>query len=98
MEKIAVTQHAVHDLSRAAGALGLLDPSRTHSRKWPFHAGGGRWAPSAYNEQPWRFIAALRGDREGYERLLECLVPQNAAWRATRALLVVALYSENFLR
>lgn len=97
MEKIAVTQHAVHDLIARRWSPRAFDPSRTPSREMALSMlEAARWAPSAYNEQPWRFIAALRGDREGYERLLECLVPQNAAWARDAGLLVVALYSETF--
>src|ERR1700736_5138123 len=33
-----------------------------------------RWAPSSYNEQPWRYVVATRDDRAQFERLLSCLV------------------------
>jgi nitroreductase len=49
-----------------------------------------RWAPSAFNAQPWRFVYALRGDA-GWERLLGLLAPFNAAWGANAgALLFIA--------
>jgi nitroreductase len=38
-----------------------------------------RWAPSAYNVQPWRFLYALRGDAH-WERWLDLLVPFNRDW------------------
>jgi nitroreductase len=38
-----------------------------------------RWAPSAFNVQPWRFIYALRGDVD-WERLLGLLIPFNIGW------------------
>lgn len=38
-----------------------------------------RWAPSAFNAQPWRFVYALRGDGD-WERLLSLLMPFNAGW------------------
>ena len=38
-----------------------------------------RWAPSANNLQPWRFIAGVRGD-ENFNSLLETLVPFNQSW------------------
>ena len=38
-----------------------------------------RWAPSANNLQPWRFIAGVRGD-ENFNALLETLVPFNQSW------------------
>jgi nitroreductase len=39
-----------------------------------------RWAPSSYNEQPWRYVVATRDYRAQFERLLSCLVEGNQAW------------------
>lgn len=39
-----------------------------------------RWTPSAFNEQPWTFLVALRQQPEAFERLLSCLTPGNQAW------------------
>lgn len=38
-----------------------------------------RWAPSAYNSQPWRFVYARRGAPQ-WEKLLGLLVPFNQSW------------------
>src|ERR1700740_596501 len=46
-----------------------------------------RWAPSAFNAQPWRFIYTLREDAD-WERLLALLMPFNAAWVARAGALV----------
>lgn len=42
-----------------------------------FEAAG--WAPSAYNNQPWTFLYAKRGDAN-WERFLSILIPFNAGW------------------
>ena len=42
-----------------------------------------RWAPSAFNAQPWKFILGLRGD-EKFETIASVLIPFNQEW-ATRA-------------
>lgn len=47
-----------------------------------------RWAPSAYNLQPWRFVFARR-DTPAWERLLGLLLPFNAAWVAQAGALFV---------
>jgi len=40
-----------------------------------------RWAPSCYNDQPWRFLVTDRfHDRMPWERLLDCLSPGNQRW------------------
>lgn len=39
----------------------------------------GRWAPSAFNYQPWRFLYALRGG-ENWDAFLSMLIAFNASW------------------
>jgi nitroreductase len=50
-----------------------------------------RWAPSASNGQPWRFIVGKRGD-EHFAQILSSLVPFNQSWaeRASALILVAA--------
>jgi nitroreductase len=49
-----------------------------------------RWAPSAANSQPWRFLVTRRGDQE-HGRLFAALAPGNQAWAgAASALILVA--------
>ena len=56
-----------------------------------------RWAPSSFNEQPWRFIVGTRdGDPETYAKLLECLVPGNAAWAKTAPVLALSVARTTF--
>src|SRR5471032_1193058 len=40
-----------------------------------------RWAPSAFNLQPWRFVYAKRGGPD-WDRLLDVLIDYNKAWVA----------------
>ena len=47
-----------------------------------------RWAPSANNNQPWRFVWGLRGDA-GFDAIAATLVPFNHAWAHKAAALVV---------
>lgn len=46
-----------------------------------------RWAPSAFNSQPWHFLYAKRGD-ENWERFLSLLIPWNQGWAHTASVLV----------
>lgn len=55
-----------------------------------------RWAPSAYNEQPWSFIVARREDKEAFARLLGCLHPYNQLWAQRAALLAIATTRTQF--
>lgn len=55
-----------------------------------------RWAPSCYNDQPWRFIVAHASDKEAFEGILSTLVPFNQAWAKNAAVLGIAVASETF--
>ena len=49
-----------------------------------------RWAPSALNAQPWRFVVARAGDAE-WEGFVGLLSARNAQWAARASALVVIL-------
>ena len=49
-----------------------------------------RWAPSAFNGQPWRFFVGKRGD-ETFAQILDALVEFNQGWaKSASALILVA--------
>jgi nitroreductase len=52
-----------------------------------------RWAPSSYNDQPWRFIYAKK-DTPEWDRLFNLLVPFNQSWARNGAVLI-AIVSRN---
>jgi nitroreductase len=54
-----------------------------------------RWAPSSYNNQPWRFIYAKRNTRY-WNKLFNLLAEPNKAWTKNAALLVVVVSRKNF--
>jgi nitroreductase len=54
-----------------------------------------RWAPSSYNNQPWRFIYAKR-NTENWNKLFNLLEEANKVWTKNAALLVVVVSRKNF--
>lgn len=49
-----------------------------------------RWAPSAFNNQPWRFyIAEKNKNPEFYNNTLNCLVDFNKSWAQTAPVLII---------
>lgn len=53
-----------------------------------------RWAPSCFNEQPWRFhYATTEAEREAY---LSALVPRNQLWARRAPLLIFVLARRTF--
>src|SRR5688500_3031705 len=49
-----------------------------------------RWAPSAGNSQPWRFIVARRGEPD-HDRLVRHLARSSGAWAPAAGVLVANL-------
>jgi nitroreductase len=52
-----------------------------------------RWAPSAGNTQPWRFLLAKRGTGE-CKRVVDCLDPGNRDWASHASALLVAVRTD----
>ncbi len=57
-----------------------------------------RWAPSSYNEQPWRYLLARRSDPAAFEKLLSCLIDGNQAWAKSAPVLLIGLAVVTFAR
>ena len=54
-----------------------------------------RWAPSSFNNQPWRFIYAKRNTAY-WDRLFNLLVESNRIWAKNAGLLIVVISRKNF--
>lgn len=54
-----------------------------------------RWAPSAFNEQPWRFIVGVAGT-ETHARLAGSLMGFNKAWAPKAPVLILGVAKKTF--
>ena len=54
-----------------------------------------RWAPSSFNNQPWRFVYAHRGTQV-WDKLFNLLVPFNQKWAQHAAVLLVLISRDTF--
>jgi nitroreductase len=57
-----------------------------------------RWAPSSYNEQPWRYLVARRETPDQFERLLSCLVEGNREWAQHAPVIALGVVSQALAR
>lgn len=57
-----------------------------------------RWAPSSFNEQPWRYLVATRDDEAAFADLLSCLVEGNQQWARHASALVITVASLDYER
>ena len=94
--KLADTDYPIHELlqkrwSPRAFSEKLID---TELLNQLFEA--ARWAPSSYNEQPWRFIVARKDNEEAYEQLASVMNDFNQSWAMDAPVLVLALTKTTF--
>lgn len=54
-----------------------------------------RWAPSSYNNQPWRYVYARRGDA-AWETFFNVLIDWNKKWCANADTLILICSRKNF--
>ena len=54
-----------------------------------------RWAPSSYNNQPWRFVYAKRNTPH-WNRLFDLVAEPNKVWAKNAAVLVVVVSNKHF--
>lgn len=54
-----------------------------------------RWAPSSFNEQPWRFIIGQKGD-ETYDKIIDCMAEFNQKWAKTAPVVMLTVAKDNF--
>lgn len=77
-------------LAERWGPRGFGAHSALHEQPLDTLLESARWARSANNSQPWRFLVARRG-QEPFDRLAQVLVPGNRSWApGASALLLVA--------
>ena len=91
MRKTATTTVPVHPLlAERWSPRGFDQAHETGDEPLTALLEAARWAPSAQNSQPWRFLVARRGE-EAHDRLFAALAPGNQAWAgAASALVLVA--------
>ncbi len=56
-----------------------------------------RWAPSSYNNQPWRFVYARHDDKE-WQILFNALIDFNKSWCRAADTLILVISRNNFER
>lgn len=56
-----------------------------------------RWAPSSFNEQPWRFVYAKRGTKE-WEKMFFLLDEWNKSWCKNASYLICLLSKKTFTK
>jgi nitroreductase len=90
MQKPAETRYPIHDLIRNRWSPVAFADRAVEAAKLASLFEAARWAPSSFNEQPWRFVIATRNEPEDFARLLSCLVEPNQAWAKWAPVLMIS--------
>ncbi len=97
MSKIARPDHPINDLLIERWSPYVLAERPVEADKIRRCLEAARWAASSYNEQPWRFIIAVRQDAPAeFEKMLGCLVEANQAWAKRAPVLMLTLAKKTF--
>lgn len=87
----------VHDLIRNRRSTRAYSAKPVSAENLHTLFEAARWAPSAVNEQPWRFIYADKNENpEGYQKLLECLAEGNRIWAQHAPVLLLTIAQTSF--
>lgn len=98
MEKLAETEYEIHPLIRQRWSPRAFSDKPVEHEKLRILFEAARWAPSCYNQQPWRFLVATRDAPEDFDRMLGCLVDLNIRWARSAGVLMISVARLNFER
>lgn len=88
-EKLAPTTEPVDDSIRKRWSPRAFADREVTDDELRVLLEAARWAPSSYNEQPWRFLVARRSDPDDFRRMLECLKERNREWARNAPVLML---------
>lgn len=98
MDKPAITVHEIHPLlARRWSPVAFADRD-VSSEQLASVLEAARWAPSCFNEQPWHYLVARKGDVEEFERMVHCLVEGNRVWASKAPVLMISVAAMRFSR
>jgi nitroreductase len=97
-KKIATTTVKVHEIIQNRWSPRAFDASKEVSDDdLSAVLEAGRWAPSCFNDQPWRYIVCVKAKNEtSWHNALDTLVEKNQQWAKNAPVLILAIAMPNF--
>jgi nitroreductase len=90
MEKPATTSLDIHPVIKNRWSPRSFSDKMVSTEQLNRIFEAARWAPSSFNEQPWRFILGIKGD-DTWDKLHDCLVEFNQIWAGNAPVLALAI-------
>ncbi|KIG13032.1 Nitroreductase [Enhygromyxa salina] len=98
MERTPEPDHPIHDLIHKRWSPLAFADQAVSDADLRSVLEAARWAPSCFNDQPWRFIVARREQPDEYARLLSCLVEKNQSWAKSAPVLMLSVAHLDFAK
>lgn len=89
--KPAPADHDIHDLLRQRFSARAYDSRPIAPDTLIRLLEAFRWAPSSFNEQPWRLVLTLRQDETEFKGMLGCLSESNRVWAERASVLALSV-------
>jgi nitroreductase len=91
MQKPAITKVPINDTIANRWSPRAFDASKPVSQAQIIAlCEAARWAPSSYNDQPWRFIVCDKSSNPtAWQTAFDCLAPSNQTWVKDASLLLL---------
>ncbi len=96
--KPATTRVKIHDLIQTRWSPRAIDPDKDVSHDdLTALLEAARWAPSCFNDQPWRYIVCVKSkDETSWQQALTCLAEKNQLWAKNAPVLMLSIAMDNF--
>lgn len=94
-EKPAAAEVMINELMERRWSPRLFEDREVEPQKIEILLEAARWAPSCFNEQPWRYLVFDGSDADALDRARSCLVEGNA-WARKAPVLMISVAKENF--
>jgi nitroreductase len=98
LHKTATTSVKIHDLIQSRWSPRAFDPDKdvSHDNLLALLE-AARWAPSCFNDQPWRYIVCVKSkDEASWQNALAILAEKNQQWAKNAPVLMLAIAMANF--
>lgn len=81
----------VNDIFIKRKSIVLFSDREVESEKLVSMFEAARWAPSSFNQQPWRFIVSTKDNKNDFANHLACLMEGNRIWASNASVLIAAI-------
>jgi nitroreductase len=88
--KIRKTEYDVNDLFPKRWSARAMSGEEINEKDLMSLFEAAKWAPSSFNEQPWRFIYAKKGSK-AWDNIFSTLVEFNQSWNKNTPYLIVII-------